>query len=92
MIQRAATEWDSANKSYALALLMGRLEYMINKLMPMIEQGDVKAIDSAVRITAQQIKMLRPDEADTDTKPRTIIVRGSTEEYVAQLKLVRGEG
>lgn len=90
-IQRAATEWDSTNKSYALALFMSRLEYMIHKLMPAIDQGDTKAIDSATRVTAQQIKLLKLEDADTDEKPKTIIVRGSTEEYVAQLKLVRGE-
>jgi hypothetical protein len=90
VIQKAASEWDAANKSYVLALIMGRLDYMFSKLMPAIDMGDVKSIDSAIRITAQQAKLLRLEHADTGSAPKTIIIRGTEAEYVAGLKLVGG--
>lgn len=94
-MQQAAMDYDKDKRQHALALFMGRLDYMLTKLIPSIEMGDVKAIDAAIRLTAQQMKLLRLGEDLPETGVlKTLIIRAGEDDeegYVRQLRAVAGE-
>lgn len=94
LMQQAALEYDKDKRGQALALFMGRLDYMLTKLMPAVELGDTKAIDAAVRLTGQQMKLLRlGEDLPEHGVTKTLIIQAANEDetgYIEQLRAVGG--
>jgi hypothetical protein len=52
--------------------------------------GDLKAIDTCIRVMGHRAKLLGLEYREETVVNRTIVVAGSTEQYVQTLKMIAG--
>lgn len=74
-IQRAAMAVDEAHRVEALNLTMYRLEVLLQKAWAHVEEGDLKAIDTALRIIVQMAKLWGFEDRSERVTNNTVIVR-----------------
>jgi hypothetical protein len=55
---------------------------------PAATTGDVKSAHLAVKIIVERAKLLGLDQIPEDAQPRTLVIGGTEEEYIAGLKQV----
>lgn len=94
-VQRAAAMMDREHREEALALEMDRLDALLLAVWDQAMSGDVKAVDSAVRIVGMRARILGLEQLPTQgaVTHNTVVVSGAkTEDYVQALKLVASGG
>lgn len=74
-VQRAAMQADQAMRQEALDLTMLRLDQLLIMAWQQAEAGDLKAIDTCVRIIAQQAKLWGFEDRSERVTNNTVIVR-----------------
>ena len=92
-------EVDNAIRESAAEILeleLTRLDRLLMAVYPAAINGDLQAIDRALKIEDMRAKLLglydRAAEPDQLQHDGVIIIRGeSTEDYIAGLKAIRGE-
>lgn len=89
-LQRAALHRDSALREEALNLEMDRLDALQAAAWGAAMTGDLKAIDSCLRVMGHRAKLLGLEYREEASVTRTIVVTGSTEQYVQTLKAISG--
>lgn len=89
-LQRAALSRDIALREEALELEMDRLDALQEVAWGAAMSGDLKAIDSCLRIMGHRAKLLGLEYRDEAQATRTIVVAGTTEQYVRTLKAIAG--
>lgn len=106
-IQRAALALSKEKREAALQMEVDRLDTLQAAYWELAVKGradpefpglpqfpDAKAAEVVLKIIAQRVKLLGLDEADRSASgPRTVVVTGNSEQYVATLKsLIDGAG
>lgn len=76
-----------------LRIELERLDHMLLVLWPMVQKGNLGAIDRALRIGERRAKLLglEAPEESRRTIEHVVSIGGSREEYLAALKAARGE-
>lgn len=74
-IQRAAMVIDEAQRVEALNMTMLRLDVLLQKAWAQVDQGDLKAIDTCLRIIMQQAKLWGFEDRTERVTNNTVIVR-----------------
>ncbi len=74
-IQRAAMQMDEAHRVEALNLTMYRLDELLKKAWAQADEGDLKAIDTCLRIISQQAKLWGFEDRSERVTNNTVIVR-----------------
>lgn len=86
-IAAAAQLVDEGAKRQLLAMEIERLDSLQQSLWDRALGGDIRAVDSIVRIITTRSKILGLETATANTVTNnTIVVAGNTEEYVAALQ------
>lgn len=89
-LQRAALEMDDQRRAEALAMELDRLDTLQAAVWPAALGGDVKAVDSALRVMSLRAKLLGFDgnQERATTVHKTLVVAGTSEQYVQALKAI----
>lgn len=92
-LQKASLQMDEQRKAEALAMELDRLDTLQAALWPAAMGGDVRAVDSALRVMTLRAKLLGFDVAGEKgtTINKTLVVAGNTEQYVQALKAIAEE-
>lgn len=91
-IQEDARGQTSEFRQNLLQMELDRLDFMLSRIWPQIEHGDLKAVDSGIKIVQTQARIAGIDQIDASTKVQTVLVVGGEErDYVAKLKEIAGE-
>lgn len=86
-IAAAARLVDEGAKRHLLALEVERLDLLQQSLWDRALGGDIRAVDSVLRIITTRAKILGLENATTSTVTNnTIVVAGNTDEYIAALQ------
>lgn len=88
-LAEAAALVDEGHKRTMLAMEINRLDTLQEAVWADAIGGDVKAVETALRIIQTRAKVLGLDSMPTSTvNHNTIVVAGTSEEYVAALRRV----
>jgi hypothetical protein len=92
-LQRTALQQSSDARCRALDLELARLDQLQSSYYPAAVAGDLAAANFVLKVLARRHAVLGFDKLDDDIaeQPRTVVISGSREEYVAGLKAVLGE-
>lgn len=93
-LQRAAILAGEDQAKEALATEIERLDALHNAWWRDALNGDEKAAMVILRISQQRVKIYELLFADKDTSagPRTVVISGDTEEYIAGLRAISDAG
>jgi hypothetical protein len=89
-LQRAALMRDYALRQESLDMEMDRLDALQAAAWGAAMTGDLKAIDTCIRVMGHRAKLLGLEYREETVVNRTIVVTGSTEQYVQTLKMIAG--
>ncbi|CAB4194596.1 hypothetical protein UFOVP1264_51 [uncultured Caudovirales phage] len=88
-ISTAAAFVDEGTKQYLLAMEVERLDDLQQAVWQDAIGGDIKAVETALRIIQARAKVLGLENVTTSTVTNnTIVVAGTSEEYVSALRRV----
>ena len=91
MAEEAAHK-SAEDRESMLNLELDRLNYMLSKIWPQIEHGDLKAVDTAIRLINTSCRLMGLDQVDASTHVQTVLVVGGAEDdYIKKLKQAAGE-
>lgn len=79
---------DDAGRVELLTMEVSRLDQLQRAVWNDAMDGDTRAVAEAVKIIAQRAKLLGLEEATVDNRNQTIIVTGTSDEYIRSLKEV----
>lgn len=85
-----AVRVDADHREEVLAMEVGRLDALMEAVWDQAMSGDAKAVDSALKVISLRSKLLGLEalsQQGTVTN-NTVVVTGSTEEFIHSLKLV----
>lgn len=86
-LSREAAQMPAETRDSLLKLQDDRLNFMLSRLWPSIEQGDPKSIDSGLKVIALQSKLNQLDVADAAQNTTNVLVIGGAEsDYIEKLK------
>lgn len=71
---KALAEHEAEEVEILRAMEMDRLDYLLTKIWPKIEEGDLNAIMVAVRISDARRKLLGLDRRTADDGPRALVI------------------
>lgn len=92
-MEQAAGYVSEQAKRNLLALEVTRLDRLQEVVWPQAMQGNLRAMDMALRIIMARAKVQQLDVIpDTSITNNTLVVTGSSEEYVAALRAIAGVG
>ena len=92
-MEQAAGYVSEQAKRNLLALEVSRLDRLQEVVWPQAMQGNLRAMDMALRIIMARAKVQQLDVIpDTSITNNTLVVTGSSEEYVAALRAIAGVG
>jgi len=63
-----------------------RFDYMLSKLWPQIEYGDIKAIQTALQISRERRAWNHMDTPLSTSTTQVLVVGGATDDYIEKLK------
>lgn len=89
-LQRAALTHSADQARLALATELDRLDALQSRWWATALDGDVGAANVVLKIIAQRSRLLGLEDGDrrTGAATRTIVITGTTEDYVAQLQAI----
>lgn len=92
-LQKVAIEQGPDFRRAALALELARLDKLQASHWEMAMAGDLNAANFVLKIIIQRCRILGFDKAEelTAAPPRTVVIGGTGEEYVATLKALIAE-
>lgn len=91
-IQEDARGQSSEFRQNLLQMELDRLDFMLSRIWPQIEHGDLKAVDSGVKIIQTQARIAGIDQIDASTKvQQVLVVSGDEKDYISKLKEIAGE-
>lgn len=88
-VEGARSLYNSLTKHQAKALMMARLEALMNAAWGKANEGNLPAINTARQLVVDMIKLGKLDElADEESEdgPRTVVIEGSEEDFVAGME------
>jgi len=92
-MEQAAGYVSEQAKRNLLALEVSRLDRLQEVAWPQAMQGNLRMMDMALRIIMARAKVQQLDVIpDTSITNNTLVVTGSSEEYVAALRAIAGVG
>lgn len=86
-----AVRVDVEHREEVLAMEVGRLDSLMEAVWDQAMTGDTKAVDSALKIIGMRAKLLGLEaltQVSGTVTNNTVVVTGSTEEFIHSLKLV----
>jgi hypothetical protein len=89
-LQRAALMRDHSLRQEALDMEMDRLDALQSSAWGAAMTGDLKAIDTCLRVMGHRAKLLGLEYREEVSVQRTIVVTGTTDQYVQTLKAIAG--
>lgn len=91
-LSAAAELVDQAAKSELLALELERFDAMTKGLWPQASRGDPRSVEALLKVSMARAKLLglEAPPIQVDARTQTVLVGGSTEEYVAALRSISG--
>ena len=90
-MEQAAAYVSEQAKKQLLELEVARLDRLQEVVWPTAMQGNLRAMDMALRIIMARAKVLQLDTIpETSITNNTLVVSGSSEEYVAALRAIAG--
>jgi hypothetical protein len=91
-MEKAAAYVSTESKRQMLTLEVDRLDRLQDAYWPQAMGGNLRAADFALRTIMARAKLLQLDVIpETNVTNNTLVVTGSTEEYVAALRAIAGE-
>jgi hypothetical protein len=91
-IEQAAALVSEESKRQLLALEVARLDRLQDAYWAQAMGGNIRAADFALRVIMARVKTLQLDVIpETSVTNNTLVVAGSSEEYVAALRAIAGE-
>lgn len=75
-----------AERRELLAVEVDRLDALQHAVWDDAMDGDVRAVEAALKVIAQRSRLLGLDQVDTGTTSTTVVVAGNHEAYVAALE------
>lgn len=91
-IQSDARGQTSEFRQNLLQLELDRLDYMLSRIWPQIEHGDLKAVDTGIKIVQTQSRIAGVDQADASQHvQQVLVISGEEKDYIAKLKEIAGE-
>lgn len=86
-LQKAALEQSAADRAAALHLELARLDRLQAAYFDGAIAGDVSAANLVLKVITRRSAILGLEKPEETTEmPRTVVIGGSTEEYVAGLQ------
>lgn len=90
-LQRAAMDLEKSTRQEALQFEVDRLDHLQSAIWGAAITGDLKAVDTILKIISLRSKLLGLDMSQQDTgKTTTIVVPVDSESYVQTLKRISG--
>lgn len=84
---REASEVPAENRTTLLKLTNDRLDYLLSKVWEQIGYGDLKAIDTALKIITTHVRVNQLDAIDTaQYTAQVLVVGGAESSYIERLK------
>jgi hypothetical protein len=87
-LQKAAVRRTPEQQHAALQVELDRLDALQRGCWQAATTGEVKSAQLALKIIVERAKLLGLDQIPEDAQPRTIVIGGSEQEYIAGLKRV----
>lgn len=88
-IRQAAELVDEGSRRAMLAMELDRLDSLQAAVWTDAMNGDAKAVDAALKVIDRRARLMGLDAQDASmTQTSTIVVRGTTDDYVAALRSV----
>jgi len=96
LLQKVATEQSHDHRRQALHLELARLDQLQSAFYPAAMAGDIAAANFVLKIVNRRCAIMGFDKVDADLTgtANTIVIGGTTEEYMAGLRAIieaRGE-
>jgi len=91
-LRKAAMLVTEGARADLLTLEVSRLDALQAAVWPAAMRGDARAVDSALKVIAQRAKYLGVDAANVENVNQTLVISGSSGDYIAALKLIASGG
>ena len=75
-----------AERRELLAIEVDRLDALQHAVWDEAMDGDVRAVEAALKVVAMRARLLGLDQADTGTSSTTVVVAGNPDAYVVALQ------
>jgi hypothetical protein len=90
-LQEAADLVDMGTKQEMLILEIDRIDHLQSLLWPSAQIGDTRAVETILKLILARVKLLGLDlSPEMSVQNNTLVVAGTSEEYVAALRIVVG--
>ncbi len=91
-LEREARHVHQELRDSMLTMELDRLDYLQSKVWPQCEFGDLKAVETALKIINTRTKLLGLDAINASTNVNTVLVVGGEEsDYIRKLKEIAEE-
>lgn len=93
VMQEAADLVDMGTKQEMLILEIDRIDHLQSLLWPAAQAGDTRAVETILKLILARVKLLGLDMTpEMSVQNNTLVVAGTSEEYIAALRVVVNGG
>jgi hypothetical protein len=88
----AEARGDGSDRESVRQLELARLDYVQSRIWPQVDHGDLKAVETFLKISALRARYEGFEQVDASANQNTVlIIGGKEEEYVNKLKELAGQ-